>query len=156
MERWPAELIRFIERPVPMYAHLAAGKPGVTPFVCRGYGAQSDQENGEMWIYILQSQWRRLNECMQDKYWLAALLTAGTDNESYQLKGRFAGYRSIARQDRSVLERQRKLTADHFPHLLRLVDVDPSLCLAVGLEVNEIYLQTPGPHAGILLSEGGR
>lgn len=153
MSQWPAELIRFLERPVPIYIHLAAAGHEASPFVCRGYGIRADRENGLVWVYIMHSQWLRLSECTQDQSWLAVLLTAGTDNESYQLKGRFIRHRIVTGDDSPCIDRQRKLTSDYFPHLLPLVSVTASHCDAVCMRVDNVYLQTPGPGAGALLSE---
>ncbi|MFD0681680.1 MULTISPECIES: hypothetical protein [unclassified Paenibacillus] len=153
MDRWPAEFIRFMERPVPIFIHVAAARRGVAPFSCRGYAARADLEKDQVWICILQSQWLRLNEYIQELSWLAVLLTAGPDNESYQIKGTFDRVQPVLKEDCELMERQRKWTSEYFPHLLPLVAVANSNCLAISLRVRSIYLQTPGPHAGALLTE---
>lgn len=153
MNQLPEELIRFLERPVPLFVHVAAARPGQAPFVCRGYAVRADFENHRIWIAILKSQWPRLSEYLQEQPWLAALLTAGTDNESYQIKGAFSQHRTMTKDDHALMERQRNLVADVFPHLLPVVAVASSDCLMVSMQVTDVYLQTPGPHAGSLLTE---
>lgn len=84
---------------------------------------------------------------------LAALLTSGTDNESYQIKGTFGGCRSMQLEDISVLEQEREWIRDTFPDLLALVAVNPAECIAVAIQNFAVYNQTPGPLAGSLISE---
>ncbi|TMV48974.1 hypothetical protein FE783_14980 [Paenibacillus mesophilus] len=152
MKPWPEELIRFLERPSPLFAHVAAVKNGAHPFCCRVYGVQADA-NGLLWISVLTKQWRRLSDYKADGSCLAVLLTSGLDNESYQAKGPFVRCRAFAEDDSALLERQRKLTVDCFPNLAQLLHIDSSDCLVIGMEVHSVYIQTPGPRAGSLLAE---
>ncbi|MBD0380051.1 hypothetical protein [Paenibacillus sedimenti] len=84
MIQWPTKLIQFMERPVPKFSHIAAMTHGMPPVNCRGYGFHIDIENGLAVVYLLRSQWLKLNEYLRKQKWLAVLVTAGTDNESYQ------------------------------------------------------------------------
>lgn len=156
MKQWPKELTRFLERPSPLFTHVAAVKHGASPFCCRGYGVQADAGNGLLWISILTKQWRRLSDYKADDPYLAVLLTSGLDNESYQVKGPFVRCRTFAEDDSASLERQRKLTIDYFPNLAQLLHIDSSDCLVIGMEVHSVYIQTPGPRAGSLLAERRR
>ncbi|WP_158289721.1 hypothetical protein [Paenibacillus flagellatus] len=146
--QWAAVLTRLMNREVPVYIHLAASKNGEPPFTCRGYGVCVDERDGRIRVAVLASQWRRLREYGGDRQKLAVLATAGTDNESYQIKGGLVECREIAEEDRNVLERQRALTARHFPGLLPLVNVRSADCVALGLRVDRVFVQTPGPLAG--------
>lgn len=153
MIHWPKEFLRFLERPVPIFMHVAAAKPGMEPLICRGYGVRLNPDNGEVAVSILLNQWLRLKEYSSDTLWLAVLLTSGTDNESYQLKGTYTEYRALSAEDRIAMEQQRHLASERFPYLLSVVAVATSDCLCVTLQVNRIYVQTPGQGAGALLAE---
>ena len=70
---------------------------------------------------------------------LAALLTSGTDNESYQFKGRFEQLRPLDADDAAVIEAQRGRTAAHTPNLVPAIRIPPSECVAVVLRVAAAY-----------------
>lgn len=146
---WPDELTQFLERPVPIYMHVAAATTGMPPFACRGYGFRAEPERDRLWIYIVKNQWPRLHGHLQQ--WLAALLTSGVDNESYQLKGTWTDCRNAGSDDQPFLDKQRAYTYRYFPHLVPMLSVSPADCLAVSMQVRAVYVQTPGPRAGMLL-----
>ncbi|MGE5704276.1 MAG: hypothetical protein ACM32O_17255 [Clostridia bacterium] len=153
MDQWPFAFIHFLERPVPIFIHLAAAKHGMPPLTCRGYGIRADLTNGRLAFFILQSQWLRLRDYMGENSAVAVLLTAGTDNESYQVKGIFEQLSPISAEDQLKMEQQRKWTLAYFPSLVPLIAVSAANCVAITLRVTSIYLQTPGPDAGSLLVE---
>ncbi|MBO9596611.1 MAG: hypothetical protein J7559_02140 [Cohnella sp.] len=145
---WPESVKRFLGRQVPIFTHLAAAKPGEFPFTCRGYGYRPSFESERLWLFILKTQWLRMKEYIEHSAELAALLTSGVDNESYQFKGRFAEIRGLSKEDIAALEEQRKWVFAQAPALAPLIHVSASDCVAVGLQVGAIYSQTPGPDAG--------
>ncbi|MDQ1910750.1 hypothetical protein RAC89_09715 [Paenibacillus sp. GD4] len=155
MSIWPEELLRFVHRQVPFFIHVSAAWHEVPPFLCRGYGVRlhSEEELKLIWVSILHSQWKRLSEARPHPGPLSVLMTAGTDNESYQLKGAFRRQQSLTMEDFEVLELQRQRIAAYFPNLTPLVSFEASQCVAVELQVSKVYLQTPGPNAGALLGE---
>ncbi|OXM82656.1 hypothetical protein [Paenibacillus rigui] len=153
MQPYPDELLHFLQRSVPIFIHLAAARPGQIPFSCRGYGFRMESERDVCWIYILRSQWLRMNGAMGARGELAALLTSGIDNESYQLKGELTEYRTMTKEDREALEHQRRMTSIHTPNLVPLLNVSHADCLAVGFRLRAVYVQTPGPGAGSLMAE---
>ncbi|WP_276352252.1 hypothetical protein [Cohnella caldifontis] len=155
MRKPPQELIDFTQRHVPIFIHLAAAMPNEVPFLCRGYGFELDAGTERLWVYILKNQGLRLKEYGRPLGILSALLTSGVDNESYQLKGRFADVRSLSKEDASLLAERHRWVALHTPALAPIVRVNASDCLAVGLRVQTVYVQTPGPNAGFPLWEGG-
>jgi len=148
---WPDAFARFLERPVPKFLHLAAARPGRSPIGCRGYGALRDGD--DLLVYISQSDWHRFRETLRDGQPLAALLTSGIDNESYQAKGACGGGRDMRREDVSALERERDFVRATFPDLLTVVAIDPANCVAVAIHSPALYVQTPGPAAGAPLTE---
>ncbi|AJY73992.1 hypothetical protein [Paenibacillus beijingensis] len=153
MDTYPAELFQFLERLEPIYIHAAVANRNGLPLSCRGYGVREHLEHELVWIYILTSQWLRIQPYLEHQPWLAVLLTSGVDNESFQLKGTFAGCRALAEDDCTFLERSRNAASQFFPHLAALQVMNASDCLAIGMKVKAVYLQTPGPHAGSLLME---
>lgn len=148
MNRWPERLNRFFHRPVPIFSHLAAAPKGTTPFICRGYGFRSELECDRLWIFILKSQWLRLKQHKGDGGQLAALLTSGVDNESYQFKGPFLEIRLLGKEDSAALSEQQKRVTVHTPKLVPIIHTAPQECIAVGLRIQAVFSQTPGPDSG--------
>ncbi|RKN82005.1 hypothetical protein [Paenibacillus ginsengarvi] len=152
MKTWPDSVHAFLARKhVPLYIHLAAAT-GAYPFGCRGYSVRTEPDVS-VWITVLASQWLRLREHVKAGSSVAALITSGADNESYQLKGRFIDCRSVGREEAVLLEEQRNYAALHYPNLLPLIQVGVSDCVSIGLQADRVYAQTPGPAAGRLLQE---
>ncbi|MFC0216572.1 hypothetical protein ACFFK0_29685 [Paenibacillus chartarius] len=155
MITWPEEVIGFLRRPVPIFLHVAAARIGKVPFTCRGYGFAAEPESGRLGVYVLKSQWLRLNAYMEGGRETAVLLTSGVDNESYQFKGTLQASRALNREDARTIEEQRKRVYQYAPHLLPVLHVSPSGCLAIELRIRAIYSQTPEPEAGSLIAGEG-
>lgn len=151
MDIFPAELLHFLERPEPVFIHVAAANKDNIPLGCRGYGIREDLKHELVWVYLLKAQWLRLKPFLENHPWLAVLLTSGVNNDSFQIKGTFGEYRALSQEDEWMLERQRIYAFQYFPHLALLQTVDPSECLAIGVKAKAVYLQTPGPQAGYML-----
>ncbi|HZG84795.1 hypothetical protein [Paenibacillus sp.] len=156
MDRIPPALLRFFERDVPIYTHFAAGVPGAVPFACRGYGFRlKDPAQGPLCIAIMKSQMIRLQEHIETNPMVAALMTSGKDNESYQIKGRFLGFRAPEPEDRRGIERQIESTAQWVPSLVEIIQAQPRDCVVIEMSVDAVYVQSPGSGAGRPLAEGG-
>ncbi len=153
---WTEEVVRFQQREVPVFIHVAAVKEDQTPFTCRGYGYRSDREEGVIRTYVLKSQWLRLNEYAELLRELAVLLTSGVDNESYQFKGRFRNAGPLDAEDAVALAEQLRRVSKYAPGLLPLIRVMPSDCYALEIGIHSVYTQTPGPDAGRPVMEGGK
>jgi hypothetical protein len=155
----PLQINEFLQRDVPIFAHLASAQQGEVPLICRGYGFRFVGEDSLMWIYILKSQWVRLSVYMKhpkaEASHLAALLTSGIDNESYQFKGLFMESRRLTIEDIRAVEEQRAKVARHMPGLAPMIQAAPEACMAVGFQVHAVYSQTPGPGAGSVVMERG-
>lgn len=147
----PTAFSRFLERPVPKFFHIAASGEGQAPLSCRGYACSPEQD--VLWISASRAESLRLQAAVQPDGWLALLATSGLDNESYQVKGRFAGARILTSDDMYVWERERELIGGVFPDLLALWPVSPQQCMAIALKAELFYIQTPGSSAGSLLTE---
>ncbi|MFB9324714.1 hypothetical protein ACFFSY_02015 [Paenibacillus aurantiacus] len=146
-----SELTRLLELPEPIYIHLAAAQAGAIPFTCRGFGIRVDEASHRVRVMILRSQRSRLEPLLAEQGRLAVLLTSGITNQSLQLKGIAVGSEPVTPDDQEMLERQGRMTARCFPHLAALHRVRASECVTVRMNVERIYLQTPGPQAGTLL-----
>lgn len=155
MNHWKDRLTPFWESRAPIFIHLAAARSGHVPYCCRGYGFRTAAEPDRIWIYILRSQWRRLDEYLADNPELAVLMTSGEDNESYQLKGRFLERRTMNQEDAAALADMRAKASLYAAGLESLYRVSPSDCLSIGIRIRSSYVQTPGPEAGARLAEGG-
>jgi len=81
---------------------------------------------------------------------------AAVDHRSYQVKGRLAEVRAANEDERRRIERYRAALAQHFgsvglpPRLTNRLSHWPAH--AVRLVVEELFLQTPGPDAGVALA----
>lgn len=154
MNHWRKRLTPFWESRAPMFIHLAAARSGHIPFCCRGYGFLTDTEPDRIWIFILRSQWRKIDEYLAYNQELAVLMTSGEDNESYQIKGRFLERRTMNMEEVSALEHMRAMASLYASGLESLYMVSPSDCLSIGIGIRSTYVQTPGPEAGARLAEG--
>jgi hypothetical protein len=98
-----------------------------------------------------------LVERLQDNGELSVTIDAFPSHETYQFKGRYRRHRRVERNDVEAVDRIRArfvknvktVYGDVPDHMLRNYVSPPSL--AVEFEVQEIYLQTPGPGAGTRL-----
>ncbi|WP_123042421.1 hypothetical protein [Cohnella candidum] len=153
------ELSRFLERDVPKFIHLAAGRGGRAPFSCRAYACRPEAGQGRehYWIYVRESQWARVQEHVKEEAQMAVLLTSGVDNESYQIKGTYAGVRALNPEDQACLKREQHRIRAALPDMFAPpIGVEASECLAVGLAFESLYVQTPGPQAGAAIAERSR
>jgi hypothetical protein len=99
----------------------------------------------------------RLVESLEDNGEFALTVEEFPSHETYQFKGRYLRHRTVQDEDSEVVDRIR----ERFVKSLRPIFSDapegmlkafvPKPHLAVEFEVLEIYLQTPGPGAGVRL-----
>jgi hypothetical protein len=85
---------------------------------------------------------------------------AGT-HETYQVKGRYRSHRSAGREDIDLADRLRerfvKAMRAQYPQsgvAERLGESIPAPSLAVEIDVDDVFVQTPGPGAGSRLAGG--
>lgn len=98
-----------------------------------------------------------LLEALQENGELAVTIEEFPSHETYQFKGRYLRHRPVEPDDVDVVDRIRArfvkslkpVLADAPEDALKAYVQQPSL--AVEFEVQEIYLQTPGPGAGTRL-----
>ncbi|MBW5446056.1 hypothetical protein GE107_08275 [Cohnella sp. CFH 77786] len=151
---WPDAFGRFLEREVPKFIHLAACRPDRALFSCRAYACRPEAESGAFRVYIRNVQWQRIREDVRSGSRLAVLLTSGVDNESYQVKGTFAGVQAMDTEDCAFLKREQNRIRIALPDMfVPPIAVAPMECVSVILVGNTYYIQTPGPSAGCPIPE---
>jgi hypothetical protein len=150
----PGVLLRFLERASIAYA--GTRDRALVPhlhWVC-GWAAEADP--GHLGFFVAEPFRERLLHEVAECQRLALTIENIGPHETYQFKGDFAGSRAPSPTDRAAFEscRERFVRAvreietrfDFSPELLRRYLGEPAL--AVVLQVQEIFLQTPGPGAG--------
>ena len=84
---------------------------------------------------------------------------AAVDHRSYQIKGRLVDARAADEDDRKSIERYRSALAQHYgavgmpPRLTYRIVRWPAHALRMAVE--SVFIQTPGPGAGVPLAKGG-
>jgi hypothetical protein len=96
-----------------------------------------------------------LVETLEENGRLALTFEEAGTHETYQLKGRYLGHRPVQPAERDVAARTRERLVKGLQALFPDRDVASLLVtsigeprLAVDVEVQEVFLQTPGPGAG--------
>lgn len=95
-----------------------------------------------------------LLEALEDNGQLALTVEEFPSHETYQFKGRFLRHRPIVADDLKIVERVRErfvkrmksLNSDAPPSVLSDYILKP--LVAIEFEVQDIFVQTPGPGAG--------
>jgi len=101
----------------------------------------------------------RVIEAMEDNGQFALTVEEHPTHETYQLKGRYVGRRGVEAEDLALVTRARERLARTFrmyipegipvDFVMRIMFPDPEIALDV--EIDEVFLQTPGPGAGARL-----
>ena len=123
-------------------------------------GWQLDPDQRSIWGFVSRGFDAGLSESLAEKGPFALTVEHIGPHECYQFKGTLDALRPASEADRAVTARCRERFSAAVRGLLpRLADKDPSLCryiaepaVAVRVAVREIFLQTPGPGAGSLLT----
>ena len=149
----PGKLVRFLEQ----YANVAfAGvRDGdLVPFGYRVSGWRVGRDQRTMMILFPDDSLPQLLESLQQNGELAVTVEEFPSHETYQFKGQYRHHRGVQDDDAEVVARVRQrfvkslrpMYADRPEHVLKAF-VSPA-AMAVEFEVQEIFLQTPGPGAG--------
>jgi hypothetical protein len=149
----PGKLVRFLEQ----YANVAfAGlrDRDLVPFGHRVSGWRIGADQRTMTILLPDERLPRLLESLQQNGELAVTVEEFPSHETYQFKGQYRHHREIQDGDAEIADRVRQrfvrslrpMYPDGAENVLKAFVSPPAL--AVELEVQEIYLQTPGPGAG--------
>ena len=148
-----SELIEFLSGQVLMIIGTCnrSGMPGIA----RGVGVRiEDGETDVIRIFFSKSHWPHVTQHVGTGAPVAATFARPADYMTYQMKGSGAIV-SCDEADRAALKAYRKMVDDNLrgalpaEHLAIWLDIyDP---LTLRLEVAEVYVQTPGPRAGVRL-----
>ena len=145
-----AELASFLASPV----MIITGTCGENnrPDIGRAVGAIIDGDAGRMRIVVSSWQWPRTVDNLRASGRVAVTFARPSDYVSYQVKGRAtvgpADTEDLVQSDRYMADILEVLTGLGLDRRLAtpwLTNRDP---VAVGIEVDAIYVQTPGPTAG--------
>jgi hypothetical protein len=151
----PAKIVRFLEQ------HANEGLAGARDhslvpcgFRVSGWKVHPDQRT--MTVCVPEPLIDHLIACLLDNGQFTMTFGEHPTHETYQLKGRYVRHRSIESDDLPLVARVR----ERFGRSIRgeiPPGVSPDYVLgvavpvprvAIEIEVNEVYLQTPGPGAG--------
>jgi len=131
----------------------------MVPEVARAFGARVEAGGGELTVFLPVATAERTLANALENGRLAVCFSA-VDHRSYQIKGRMQDVRAADEDERRSIERYRAALAQHYgavgmpPRLTYRISHWPAH--AVRLEVEAIYIQTPGPGAGGPIGEQRR
>jgi len=160
----PDKILRFLDQ----YGNLAfAGTRDhdLMPYGHRVSGWRAAEDGRTLTAFITEGSMGHLVESLADNRSFALTIEQFPSHETYQFKGRYLRQRPLEPQDIDVVDRIRaRLVKNIRPLYPKAPDVllnwfVGTACLAVEFQVDEVYLQTPGPGAGARLvpeEEGGR
>jgi hypothetical protein len=150
----PGKILRFLdERANAGFAGTRDAK--LVPHGHRVSAWQVDGPGRTLTAFIPSSSAERLVEHVQDNGRIALTFEELGTHETYQIKGRYLSHRPVRPTEVDIALR----TRERFARSLRALNPDerwatmmaasiPSPALAVEIEVQEVFLQTPGPGAG--------
>jgi hypothetical protein len=152
----PGKIVRFLEQ----YANLACAgtrNSDLVPFGHRVSGWQVGADGRRLTAFIAPQFCARLIESLEENGQFALTVEEFPSHETYQFKGRYLRHRPVHPDDLDIVDRIRErfvrsvrpLFAEAPEEPLKASIAVPSL--AVEFEVLEVFLQTPGPGAGVRL-----
>lgn len=152
----PGKLVRFLEQHATVaFAGLRNGD--LVPFGHRVSGWRVGADQRTITIFFPDDFLQGLIELLQQNGELAVTVEEISSHETYQFKGRYRQHREVNEDDLDIVNRIRHRFARSLKALYHNVPEDvlrefvSPASLAVEFEVQEIYLQTPGPGAGTRL-----
>lgn len=146
------ELKEFLESGISLL--VGSRDARLQPEVVRALGARIEEGGREVTAFVPDATAARTLANARDNGRLAVCFTA-VDHRSYQLKGSLIEVRAADEEDRRQIERYRAALAQHFgsvglpPRLTLRIAHWPAHALRVAIE--EVFIQTPGPGAGVAL-----
>ena len=149
----PGKIVRFLEE----YANIGASgtrDENLVPHGQRVSGWRVGADHTTMTVLVPEVFTEHLVSSLEDNGRYAVTIEEVPTHETYQFKGRYLRHRAADGDDRALVgvlrERFVKAVSRLYPQMPvafpRAFIPDPAL--AVDFEVQEIYLQTPGPGAG--------
>jgi len=144
------ELAEFLESGISI--QVGSRDARLTPEVARAFGARVEAGGREVTLFLPVATAGRTLANARENGRLAVCFSA-IDHRSYQVKGRLKAVREADERDRAAIERYRAALAQ----IYGVVGMPPRLTYrirhwpahAVCIEVEALFLQTPGPGAGV-------
>jgi hypothetical protein len=147
----PGVILDFLDRAT--VAIAGTRDADLFPRVHRASGWRVDPDRRTMWCLFSDFFAKRVLRCVEDNRHFTLTIEEIGPHETYQFKGRYLDSRPCGEEELFLYER----TRDRFARVVTaLYDLPEDACrayvlrptLAMRFEVQEIYLQTPGPGAG--------
>lgn len=153
----PAPLVRFLQRA--NVGHIGTRDARLVPYGYRVSGWVVSPDARTVTVLVPAADTERFVASLQDNGQVALTVEEYPAHEAYQLKGRYRAHRGVDAADLSAAEQMRQ----RFVRSLRQFyppDAEPMMraftqvpSLAVEFEVQDVFVQTPGPGAGARLGE---
>ncbi|MCB9898119.1 MAG: pyridoxamine 5'-phosphate oxidase family protein [Planctomycetes bacterium] len=151
-----AELVDFVQSGVSV--QIGTRDASLVPEAVRGVGARVEPDRGHVVVFVPAATGTRTLANLEDNGRIAICFSRIADNRTIQLKGRARSVAAARDEDRAVVDRYRGELAQN----LAFVGMPPRLsyrisswpCHAVRVEIETIWVQTPGPGAGEALGQG--
>ncbi|MBB3316784.1 hypothetical protein FHT77_002665 [Rhizobium sp. BK181] len=150
--RFDDRLLDFFNRPL-MCIIAAADETG-RPSAGRGVGFHPLEDRETVDVIFSAWQWPRLEACIRQTGRLAVTFVSPSDYVSFQLKGtaqmREMETPDLDRADRFIMAATDELESLGVPRRLIAPWLTAREARVARLMISEIYIQTPGPLAGML------
>lgn len=151
----PTSLVRFLERA--NVGHIGTRDAQLVPYGDRVSGWVVSPDARTVTVLVASTDTARLVASLEENGHVALTVEEYPAHEAYQLKGRYLAHRPVRRQDGETAEQMRQrfvraLKPFYPPEaepMMRAYTQAPTL--AVEFEVQDIFVQTPGPGAGARL-----
>jgi hypothetical protein len=149
-----AELAAFMESGVSITVGTCDGRG--RPSCAWAMGASVDRARGTVTVLVPTATSARIARDVADQSRVAITFSRPLDHKSLQVKGR-AQHRDAIESERAIAERYRAAFTEHLDcagwprSAVRRITYWP--CVALEVEVEELFEQTPGPRAGERLSQ---
>ena len=146
----PRKLVDFVHGPVVMF--LGTRSAEFRPSFSWVFGAVADGEAETIRLLVPDIEGEQSFRDLADNGRVALTVAEGITHEAYQFKGRSVEVQPSAAEERAIQGIYKQKLATQFEPLglgrevWDGLNVDPST--AVTFEVEEIFVQTPGPGAG--------
>jgi hypothetical protein len=145
-----AELAGFLASPVMII--MGTCGDGNRPDIGRAVGASIDGETGRMRLVLSSWQWPRTVENLRKSGRAAVTFARPSDYVSYQVKGSATVQppdpKDVAQSERYVAAILEVLTALGLDRRLALPWLGNRDLVVIAIDVEAVYVQTPGPKAG--------
>ena len=146
----PDKLVEFLHGPAIFF--LGTRNEELRTSVSWAFGVIADPESDRVTIFVPTIENEEVLKDLKTNGMVALSTVDGATHEAYQLKGKYVEIRPTNEREKAVQEIHRTkagarlVEAGMPPAMYQGFVMDPSV--AVTFEVEEIFMQTPGPGAG--------